>query len=327
MRPSFLAPSLLALALLGATTPCAAAPPEARGLARALADKGYEAYEAGKYDEAIDAFRRADQLFHAPTLVFAQAKASAKAGKLIEARALFQKVVSEKLPRDAPEEFVGAQNTAESEIGGIIPRIPTLTIKVNAPAGLHYSVSIDGVRLAPSALDKAIEQNPGQHAVLVMPETGKGVSRNVILQEGENERVDLALSGVVPSKVLAPTPPTAPPPPPEPPPRRGRIVPAIAMFGVGALGLGAGAALGGTTLSRAADLDAQCPTHKGCAESLKDGYSTTNTLAALSTAGFVLAGAAVTTGVVLLLIPAKDEGAPVATVSIGPRGLGVGGTF
>ncbi len=94
MRLYPLAPPLLALGLLVAALPCAALPPEPKAAARVLADQGYELYEAGKFDEAIDAFRRADQLFHAPTLVFAMAKASARAGKLLEARALFQKVMA-----------------------------------------------------------------------------------------------------------------------------------------------------------------------------------------------------------------------------------------
>jgi tetratricopeptide (TPR) repeat protein len=326
MRHLPLVSPLLAIGLLAAALPCAALPPEPKAAARVLADQGYELYEAGKYDEAIDAFRRADQLFHAPTLVFAMAKASARAGKLLEARALFQKVIGEKLPAGAPEEFVGAQNSAEGEITALIPRIPTMIIKVSAPPKLHFSVSIDGVRVAPSALEKAIEQNPGQHAVLVMPETGRGVGRNVILREAESERVEVAL---VNGAALAPTVTASAPPPPPPvePSKRGYVVPAIVAFSAGALGLGLGAALGATTLSRASDLEAQCPSHKGCAPSLQAGFSTTNTLAALSTAGFVLGGAGVTAGVILIALPVKDEAAPRASLSFGPGSASLRGSF
>ncbi len=201
-----------------------------------------------------------------------------------------------------------------------------MIIKVAAPPKLHFSVSIDGARIAPSALDRAIEQNPGQHAVLVMPETGKGVTRSVTLQEGQHERVEITLA---PAPGLASVTKAAapPPPPPPPPPRRGYLTPALVAFGAGAVGLGMGAALGATTLSRASDLEAQCPTHKGCAESLKPGFTTTNTLAALSTAGFVLGGAGVTAGVILLVLPAKDEGAPRASLSFGPGSATLRGAF
>jgi hypothetical protein len=326
MRLSPLAFPVIALGLLAWASPCAAAPPDPKAAARRLADQGYELYQAGKLDEAIDAFRRADQLFHAPTLVFAQAKANAKAGRLLEARALFQRVINEKLAPNAPDEFVGAQNSAEGELAALVPRIPTLVVKVSAPAKLHFSVSIDGVRVAPSALDKPIEQNPGQHAVLVMPETGRGVGKNVILQEGESERVELTLTAsALPSDSARPGVATPPPPPPGPPNKL--LAPTIAAFGVGALGLGVGAALGATTLSRASDLDAQCPTHKGCAKSLQPAFTTTNTLAAFSTAGFVLGGAGLTAGVILLLVPSKRDAPTAAALSFGPGSVTLRGSF
>ncbi|MFO0761085.1 MAG: hypothetical protein U0359_31695 [Byssovorax sp.] len=332
MRLSFLAPPAFALALTGAALPCAAAPPDPKAAARKLADEGYELYQAGKMDEAIDAFRRADQLFHAPTLVFAQAKASARAGKLLEARALFQRVIAEKLPPNAPDEFVGAQSSAEGELTALTPRIPTIVIKVRAPDKLHFSVSIDGQRLPPSSLDKPVEQNPGQHAVLVMPETGKGTSRNVILHEGDSELVELTLTAqppLEPQRKATPLPP-APPPPAQ---GNGLTTPAIVAFGAGAVGIGVGAGLGVMTLSRASDLDAQCPSHKACAPSLEPGFATTNLLAALSTAGFVIGGAGAAAGAILLLVPGKpgDPNKPAdpprAALSVGPGFAAVRGVF
>src|SRR5262249_21959990 len=125
--------------------------------ARALADKGYEAFQAGRYQEAADDFRQAEELFHAPTLVFGWARADAKLGKLIGARELFRRVVAEKLPPSAPEEFKGAKSSSESAVAELDAKIPKITLRVTAPSGLGFTVSLDDAPVAPSALGTPIE--------------------------------------------------------------------------------------------------------------------------------------------------------------------------
>src|SRR5687767_9631626 len=89
----FLAPALAPAVAL-------APPPSAedRDAARKLADKGAELFDAGRYEESVEYFRKADERVHAPTFVLAIAQAYAKTGKLVEARDQYQRVIDEKLP-------------------------------------------------------------------------------------------------------------------------------------------------------------------------------------------------------------------------------------
>ena len=113
-------------ALLAAAAPAAGqgASPDAQATARARGEEGLKLYQAGKWDEAFAAFERADGLFHAPTLVVFMANCRRNQGRLVEARALYEKVVSEPLPRDPPEAFKKAQATARTELEALRGRLP-----------------------------------------------------------------------------------------------------------------------------------------------------------------------------------------------------------
>ncbi len=68
---------------------------ENRATARALAAQGQEQLEAKDYAKAEDSFRRADALFHAPTLVLGIARASAAEGKFVEAWEAYNRIIIE----------------------------------------------------------------------------------------------------------------------------------------------------------------------------------------------------------------------------------------
>src|SRR4051794_34506341 len=95
--------------LLVAAAPAAAQAPDAQAAARARGEEGLKLFQADKWDEAFAAFAAADGLFHAPTLVVFMAGCRRNQGRLIEAKALYEKVVAEPLPRDPPEAFKKAQ--------------------------------------------------------------------------------------------------------------------------------------------------------------------------------------------------------------------------
>jgi hypothetical protein len=327
---------LPALALLGLTLlapPARAAGPDQtdpKFAARALADHGYALYQAGKYPAAIEAFEAADKLFHAPTLVFARAKAHAALGKLIEARALFQRVVDERLPANAPEAFVGAQNSAKTEIAGLDQRIPTLEITAAGAGGRRLKITVDDVEIPAVNLGRPLPQNPGGHVVVIVPLGSIGRSRSVNLAEGAHERVaiDLAVADDP-----APPPPlaraAARPLPPPPAPRGVWIVPTAVSFGVGAAGLGVGIATGVIAERSVIDLRSRCGGGKVCPSSEEGNLSSVKGVAAASTAGFILAGAGIVTGVVLLAVrPGSTPASPArAALVAGPGAAFFQGVF
>jgi hypothetical protein len=281
----------------------AAAPDDAqrKNDARKLADRAYELYSAGDYPGAIDAFKRADAIFHAPTLLYGLAKAHAKAGHLRVARDLFRQVIAERLPEGAPEEFLGAQRSAAEEIKPLLAAIASVDLRVHgAPLEVGASIQVDD---APAEGAVPLELDPGRHVIVVTRGTVR-VSREVVLADGAREVVDLEL----PSGEVRPS-----------------IVPAAVAFGVGGAGLVVGLVAGVVTLKRASTIKSACP-HGVCPTSEKSAVSSANGVAAASTVGFVTAGVGAIVGTVLFVRRAKTSPATVSA-DVGPGSFTLRGTF
>ncbi|MGK4000272.1 tetratricopeptide repeat protein [Sorangium sp. So ce1024] len=119
LRRCAFAVTLLAAAPALAAEPPEAAPADAQQLARTKAHEGLKLYGADRWQEAFEAFQEADRLYHAPTLVLYMARCQRKLGKLEAARALYEQVLDEALPEDAPPAFLEARKDAEIELAGV----------------------------------------------------------------------------------------------------------------------------------------------------------------------------------------------------------------
>lgn len=317
----------LAIALgAGATW---AAPPdptaERRTAARALADKGYAHYQAGRFAEAVATLERAEALFHAPTLAFALAKAYVAAGRLRDARRVYQQIVEEKLPPTAPADYRRAQVSAAVELTALSARIPSVRVVIEGAAGRRAAVSVDGASVAEAALADRIELDAGKHVVRVRVEGAAPpieITREITLAEGARESLTVALPGALPS--LARTPPGTPPVPA--PPQRGSPAPGIAALGVGAAALAVGIGTGVDVLARAAKIKEQCR-DEVCPVRLEPDARAARTEATVSTIAFAVAGAAVAAGVVLVIVRPGARSGARAAIAIGPGSVGFSGRF
>ena len=122
MRIRWLLPFVPALLVTLAPSPGRAEPPrttsapDKRALALDLAHHGLDSYRAGRFEEAYQHFREAQQLFPAPTLLVHMARCQHRLGRQEEAKALYEEVLAAPLPVDAPAPFVEARADAEREI-------------------------------------------------------------------------------------------------------------------------------------------------------------------------------------------------------------------
>lgn len=283
-----------------------------RFAARALAEHGYALYEAGKYPEAIEALERAVQVYPAPTLLFALGRANATIGKLVEARAYFQRVTQEKLAPDASPAFEQVHRDAPGEVAALDKRIPTITIRVRGAGGKTLRVRVDDIDVQDYSADRPERVNPGQHRVSAVPLGGVGRTRLVDLAEGAHITVELGLE-----EAMSPIAPS----PPRPPWR----VPAYVLFGVGGASLlfGAGAAV--YTGIKSAELNAACPTGKCLTPEHDSDIRLGRAMGASSTAAFIVGGVGVVIGTTLLLI--EPSAKPAAAISVGPASIELRGVF
>jgi hypothetical protein len=212
-------------------------PEDAQNEARATGERALALFEAQKWDEAFATFSEADRLYHAPTLVLYMANCRRNQGRLVEARALYLQVVSEPLPRLAPERFKKAQATAGAEAQELDKRIGTARIAVSGPGADRARVTVDGSPISAEELAAGKPLDPGAHTFAAESGRAHG-SITLTLAPGASTRVAIGL-------LL----PEAPRP----------IWPAGAAFGVGGVGLLLAAVTGGLALREIRDVHAACP--------------------------------------------------------------------
>lgn len=312
-----LSAAAVCLAVLSPAALLAAPSASDRDAARRLADKGAELFDAGKYEEAIDHFRRANERVHAPTFLLKMAQANVKLGKLIEGRDIFQQIADEQLAPQAPESFVNARKTARRELEDLKRRIPTLQIVVTGAPPSEVNVTVDGTSL--QSIDQPIAQDPGDHTVVVTGSGGASVTRSVTLHEGSAERLEISLA----QKPAGDEDGTG---------SKGSLAPAAVAFTVGGLGIGIGAVMGALALGKAADIKATC-TNNVCPKNQQAEADSAGTLADVSTISFVVGGVGLAAGTVLLFLrpgggsegDAKTARAP--RVSVGLGSVFVSGSF
>src|SRR4051812_49206453 len=134
-----------------------------RATARDAANNGRNAFDAGKYEKAIDYLSRAEQLVHSPTHLLYMARAQAKLGRLVAAHETYLKITRETLASNAPKAFVSAQSPAEKEQDGIDGRLPSVTVMLKgATSAPDVTVKMDGTALPPAMIGIPLPADPGE---------------------------------------------------------------------------------------------------------------------------------------------------------------------
>lgn len=329
--------TLLCVALLGALPALTAhAQPstpqmnQAKAAAKVLADQGQAFFDEGRYADALDAFRGADQKFPAPTIKLMIARTHVRLGQLQRAREVYQQIVDEKLVHYAPQVFFDAQGEAKKELDALLPRLPTLTVHVTGAPPPNLVVTIDG---QPARIREPLPQDPGEHTVTAAaPGSGRNpVTQIVRLQEGVAAHITLEMK--------------APPPPiplssfvrvEEDKPTGGTKAREgggngpveIAAFGASGLALIVGAVSGVAAAGKMDKIEAECPDGKCFDGPGGDAHDSAQALATVSTVSFVAAGVLAAGGVVLLLWKEDASPQPVqAGLAVGPAWVGMRGKF
>ena len=316
-RPFF--PVLLSLALV--TSAAAAADPpggDKKALAQAKAGEALAYFDKGEWRPALDAFRAAEQLVHAPTLVLYMARCEERLGKMLEARALYEKVVAEPVPKDAPEAYAKGHAGAMSELAELRLKIPSLSVKVVGATGAGARVTIDATDV-PAGQER--ELDPGEHKVVVTTPGVAPVARTVTLAPGRS--IEIAVPVDAPA-VLAPVSTQAAPAPPRWP-----AALAGGAFGIGIAGVATGAVAAVMTLGRVSSLNEACPKSTCPSNAYSGAVSGAKSLHTLTITGFALGGAGVLAGALILGLGPRGAPPPRVTTAlrVGLGQLGLEGSF
>jgi len=342
------------VAMLAVTLGCLARAPDGfaqntddRVDARAAAAEGARAFSEKRWADAVDYFKRAESLVHAPPHLLYMARAQAEIGQLVESRENYFTIIHEDLKADAPQVFRSAKESAAKEVSAVEARLAyvTLTIKGDVPKDL--ALSQDGARVPPALVGIPRPVNPGAHK---FDATAKGLAGTASIQIKESERQKVVLE-LVPSNGFAPVPveplgaaaavkppattpaqpaangpaegQTAPvaatttpaePTPGSPSKPKGLLIGSFVGFGVGAAGLIMGTVFTLSSSSKRSDATSAFNSNNcadtGCPDQrphIDDLDHQANTASTLGVVGFIVGGVGVATGVTLLVLYGKSS--------------------
>jgi hypothetical protein len=298
-----------------------------RGAARAMGQEGLDAYDAGKYDAAVEKLGAAFDVIQVPTLGLWLARALVKTGKLVEASERYGEVTRLKLQPGQQEDVQKrAQADAAQERTALQPRVPTLRVKIEGAEPKAVEVTVEGVMVPTPLLAAPRPTNPGKRVV-----RGKlgavVVTEEATLAEGESRTVILKFGA-------EPTPPAEPAsakvelqPPADPgaAPGSGQRIAGYVGLGVGGVGLVLGTVVGLVAAGKKKDLEAEGCLDTHCYPTQQSDVDSYNSMRTVSTVGFIVGGVGIAAGVTLLLTaPSRREG---VALWLGPSSAGLGGRF
>jgi hypothetical protein len=286
--------------------------------ARTLGRDGIKAAEAGDCRGAAEKLERAEQLFHAPTILGRLGECQVALGRLLVGLENLERVVREDLGPRAPPAFQVARERARKVLEKNRHRLPRLKVVVEGPASGAVVVTVDGVALPAALIGTEAPADPGEHLVSVSAPGYVTGTTKVTLAEGASAEAKVTLarapvekpapSGAVAAKpqvdarpaVLEGTPLAQPEPP-----RRSRAL-AYVGLGAGAAGLALGGTFGLMAMGKQSALDKVCP-NKECPASAQADLETMRRDGDIATGGFVAGGALLAAGAVLWFVLAPSE--------------------
>jgi hypothetical protein len=165
-----------------------------KATARQVATEGIELYKAGKFSEALDRLRRAQELYSAPVHLLYIARAEDKLTELVEAEESYRLLDHYTLPAGAPAAWVSAVSDGQKELAALEPRIPKLRILTKPESPPEPKLTIDGADVSSAVLGIARPTNPGAHHVELTATGYQTSATDVTLAEGDSKDVTLTLA-------------------------------------------------------------------------------------------------------------------------------------
>ncbi len=119
---------------------------QAAALAIEKGQEGIALYERGEWLAAIERFEQADALYHSPALSLYIARSLRSTGQYLAAKTVFERLIAERLPDDAPDVWRDAQSDARAELAALeraLPRVVgTAETSPDLDPGAHEVVAV-----------------------------------------------------------------------------------------------------------------------------------------------------------------------------------------
>jgi hypothetical protein len=298
----------LAAMVLGSSMAEAQVSPADRETARSMMAEGRDLRDKNDLKGALQKFKAADDIMHVPTTALEVARTQAALGLLVEALDTVEGIRKTPVKPDDPQPFKDAHAKADDLDTQIEAKVPSVTITVTGAAeGDSPAVSVDGASLPAGAIGVARKIDPGHHVITAHAASGDA-KEEIDVAEGDKKEVALTLSAGEKAPEGGGADEAA----------KGDIVhtPSAltwAGVGVGGAGLVVGAITGLMTLSKASTVKDECHNMVCGPGGPSSDLSSANSLATISTVGFIVAAAGAGVAVVSLIVGHKKSDAAPAS--------------
>ena len=296
------------VSLLMATTLGASAQVRDPAAGEALFAEGRAAAKAGNYQLACEKFHESQRLDPAIGTVFNIADCEERLGHLATAWTKYREVLQKVGPEDARHAIAKKQSEA------LKPRLPKLLV-LGDQLPVTATVKRGLVELGRASFGTALPVDPGDHEIVVSNAGYEDARFRVQLKEGQTTEVTLRLGPKLAEGGSTDGGQTVEPP------SDNRTLGWI-LAGVGVAGLAVGSITGLMVLGKKSTVDDNCDADKRCNQTGLDAVDAGQTLAPISTTGFIIGVLGLGVGGYFLLKPA-DKPKHVLVPSVGPRGGGL----
>jgi hypothetical protein len=289
-----------------ADKPAKAPDKKTRDAARKAYTDGEKSYNGGKYAEAYDQFKKADEILPSPHAQYWMAMALDKQGKKEDAAAAFEKLLANP---DVDKIGDDKKSEAKTRLGELKGKQTGELNIVTTPAGA--SVSVDG-QAQPGETPMIIKLPPGAHKVSLSNPGYESQDVSVDVSAGQRVDKNVELKASELAAPVAPPPgggkpePAEPPPSEAPPPAKPKSkVPAYVTLGIAGVSAVVGTFFGIKALGAKSDFNDNPTTDKA------DDVERNALIADMAF------GVAITLGVtgIVLLTSSGGESAPAAKES------------
>jgi len=291
-------------------------------------------FDAGRYEEAITAFRASYDIVASPNSRLMVARSLRELGRLDDAYQEFEAALADAKAAAAKDAKKYAKTVAavEAEIAMLRQRVAMVRLELaHAPQGT--TVKAGDRTIEGPALARPLLFSPGEVLISARGPGGEAAEQKLQLVAGTEQtvRLDLA-SGPEPTPVAAPA-GQAPSPAAASISTEGGDGPPLRTIGlvaggIGVAGLATFAVFGSLNNSKFDDLESSCQADGSCAADKQSDIDTGRTYQTVANIGLVVGAVGVAAGATLFVLGGSSERAarPVH-VAVGPGRIAVGGRF
>jgi hypothetical protein len=282
---------------------------------------GDDLYDAGRYTEAVTAYRASYEIVASPNSRLMIARALREQGKLIDAHLEFRATLDEARASAAADgKYEGTVSAATTEKAALEAQLARVLLKFAGEPELA-KLSVGGRQLAPADAAEPIFVMPGEISVIAHTRDGRQAQSQVELTAGAQQTLLLQF----------PAPASRQRPPPAAPPKLDSASDPLRTLsyvagGVGAVGLIAFGVFGVLNNGTHADLEQRCAGDR-CDPAEQDDIDAGRRYQLLANIGLAVGVLGLGTGATLFVVSAPTERQSAWSVDVSPASLRLKGRF